>query len=105
MLESYVHYLEVLDFHGNINARSIVAIYSDKRETERKRQEQKMKDEGLDAKNNANYGRSATKLNDLLHYDFRFIFSHLNFTSKEDWMAKKISNLYLHKKLDFILPV
>lgn len=98
MLGSYLHYLEALDYHANINARSIVAIFNEEREKEKKEQQDKMEKQGYKVKDDVNYGRSPTKLNDLLDYDFKFIFSHLDFISKEDWMAQKISNLYLHKK-------
>lgn len=101
LLESYTFYMESMPYHGNINARSIAAVFSKKRLELRKKEKIRMMKKGVSLEEESGILRKEGALVNLLHFDFKLMFSHLDFFSKKRWLAKKIYELRNSKKLIF----
>ena len=80
LLVSYKKYLDIMDYHGNINPKTIIAVPVPRDE---------------DPNSKKNYENTKVKIKD---FKYKLIFMHKDFQSKEDWVTNKIMGLNTHKK-------
>ena len=77
LLKSYKFYLERLDYHGNINPQAIIAVPNKNDDISENPLENKIK---------------------ITDYDYKLIFTHVDYLTKEDWVTRKIFGLNSHKR-------